>query len=134
MQINISKYIDLVDAKTKALISIDELAGIARQKYLDKVPGEESVLMEKLAELRALINDPTPDPANYPFVKAEADARGITFSQAANYINGLADTWRQKNALIEYKRIEAKLAVDIATTTREVENIIIALETQIENI
>jgi hypothetical protein len=134
LQINLSKYADLADAKTNALVRIDELAGIARQKYLDKVPGEESVLMEKLAELRALVNDPSPAPANYPFVDAEAQARGITFAQAATYINNLANTWRQKNALIERKRIEAKLAVDLAITTREVENIIIDLEAQIENI
>ena len=134
MLINVSKYASLIDAKTQALVRIDELASIARRKYFDKVDGEEAVLSEKFAEIRQLVNDQSPDPANYPFVDAEAQARGYTFAQAAQYISNIASNWKQKNALIERRRIESKLAVDNATTTREVEQIIINLQNQVDNI
>jgi hypothetical protein len=132
MQLNISKYADLVDAKTKALVEVDKFAGIARQKYFDKLPGEESVMREKMDEIKALLQDPSPTPADYPFVNAEAEARGITFAQAAQFLNNQMTQWRDKMVLIEKKRVQAKVNIDNATTTREVQLIINNVETAVD--
>lgn len=53
--------------------------------------------------------------ADYPYLTAEAPARGLTKRQLADAIIAAADAYRQFGALAEAKRAELKQAVPAAT-------------------
>lgn len=126
MLINISKYESLETAKSQAKDKVDDLAGSTREKYITVVPGQDAVYATKGNEMKDYFKSGNPDPADYPHLQAEARARNMTIAEAAAYIQQVAAQWTALSATIEEYRVEGKVTIDAATTTRDVE---IALET-----
>ncbi len=102
----------------QSLIDIDAAAGSARLRYITDVPGQQAVYMAKQAEAEDfLANGGTPG----AYLQGEADARGVTVTQAAQMIAGLAAMWGETiGPAIEKSRIAGKLAAGAAQTVPDV--------------
>lgn len=116
----------LADVKATAQTAIDTLAGQVRQKYITSVPGQEATYMEKARQCdayKAASYPATPDPVMFSYVISEKNAMGgtTTFQQAADAIIAQRDEWAVKGAAIEEARRQAKIAIDAAQTTADVE-------------
>lgn len=90
---------------------IDAEAGAFRTRFITSVPGQEATYAEKEREARAWADDPD---GSYPFLAAEAVARGIAIAAVAAEVIATADAWRGLGALIEAARIAGKRAVTAA--------------------
>ena len=90
---------------------IDAEAGAFRTRFITDVPGQQQTYAEKETEARAWSADPG---GSYPFLAAEAAARGIAIADVAAEVIATADAWRGLGALIEATRIAGKRAVTAA--------------------
>ncbi|MEQ1686521.1 MAG: hypothetical protein ABL916_22960 [Burkholderiaceae bacterium] len=96
----------LTEAIDAALVAIDAAAGAARLRYITDVPGQAATYVLKLAQAKAYLDG---GPVQ-PFVQGEAEAMGVTATQAAQFIVATAAGWEQLAPLIEGARRAGKLA------------------------
>tara|TARA_R110000751_G_scaffold307640_1_gene430333 strand:- start:22085 stop:22504 length:420 start_codon:yes stop_codon:yes gene_type:complete len=120
---------DLAALKAAALIQIDAEAEATRLAFVTGGSGQALEYQATEAQGRAAVAahaaGQTLDPADYPFVVAEATAFaevGITVSllDAAQQVVVLADAWETTGSLIKALRRGAKLRVEAATTPAQV--------------
>jgi hypothetical protein len=106
---------------------VDELAGIERQKYITVSPGQEATYAAKLADAKAYLADAEAhlvdnrpwDASQYVWIKAEADALGLTPLDVASKIIAISNQWALVGAHIEAARQLAKQSISAATTVTE---------------
>ncbi|GEO82850.1 hypothetical protein [Pararhodospirillum oryzae] len=101
---------------THLVARIDILAGEARQRWVTDVPGQEGTYQAKAAEAAALASDPAPDPAEYPYLSAEAVETGASLAETAALVAATAAAWAQANATIEARRRGWKTRAAAATS------------------
>lgn len=105
----------LCTLQASAIERIDADAVQFRASLITATPGQEMVYASKLSEARDYLASVEPSTANYPWVSAESQARGISPREAAETIISAAATWDRKGAAIEEARIRAKCAIRGAT-------------------
>lgn len=91
---------------------IDEAAGSFRTLFITDVPGQQQTYAEKEREARTWTAGA--DPAELPFLAAEAAARGVPIADVVALIVATADAWRLLGAAIEGVRMGAKADVTAA--------------------
>lgn len=115
----------LIIAKTKAKIVIDEAAGVARTRFITEVPGQALTYQEKAEEAADFVAAGYPtDLSNYPFIQGEMDATGKTKEQTADDILAQKSAWIGFGAEIEKYRIGGKKQVDEAADIETVDTIV----------
>lgn len=106
----------LSDLKMEAKIRVDTLAGEKRRLWLTITPGQDVTYARKLTDAQSYKSAGYPSNINdFIWVKAEAEARGMTPQQSADYIIATAGMWDGKGAAIEGARQKAKLIIGNAT-------------------
>lgn len=104
-----------LDAREARLhAQIDREAGVFRKRFITDVPGQQQTYAEKEREARAWTADA--DPADFPFLAAEAAARDVSIADVAALVIATADAWRLLGAAIEGARMGSKAAVTAAKT------------------
>lgn len=93
-------------------LQIDAAAGAFRTRFITDVPGQQQTYAEKEAEARAWTSEA--DPADFPFLTAEAAARGVPIADVVALVIGTANAWRVLGAAIEGTRMGAKAGVTAA--------------------
>lgn len=111
----------LEDHRKNAINAINQTAGSVRAKYMTVIPGQEATYLMKEAEVKAYLADPTPVATDYPMLKAEADACGMTLAEVATLVSTTAAAWKPLAAQIEGLRRGAIVAIEAATTAAEID-------------
>ncbi|MEM9085296.1 MAG: hypothetical protein AAGB23_05185 [Pseudomonadota bacterium] len=106
---------DFTDLDTALLAKIDKEAGEFRSQFITSIPGQETTYILKEGEALAW-DDATSDPADFPYLREEAAAKGISIGQLVGIVLATATAWRALNPKIEANRTAAKDAVLAATT------------------
>lgn len=107
---------DPIEARSQAAIQIDQAAGEARGRYLSSGVGQELTYQAKYADacafLRAQESGSSLSVATWPYVAAEAQATGLTPSEAAARIAQIGAYWEAViGPRIERVRIAGKDAL-----------------------
>jgi len=108
--------IDLDVLKGQLKKQIDAAAEAERLKYITAGAGQAMTYQEKFAELVRYEADSDPVKVNYPMMSAEIGITGASLTAVAAAIRGAYDLWKQIGGAIEIARLQAKSAVDKATT------------------
>jgi hypothetical protein len=99
---------------------IDREAGRVRCRYISTGEGQQMTYLDKEAQARACIDDPSPDDdpetSPYPMIAREAARRALSMHDHAALVIAMADYWRPIGALIEDLRQAGHIAVKAATT------------------
>lgn len=112
----------LDEIKSAAAARIDAAAGRARGRYITVAPGQDATYLAKALEADDYVALGRPsNETQFPILRAEAEARGITVSELADLVRATRDQWIQLAAAIEAIRIGGKLAVDAAVDADGVE-------------
>lgn len=99
--------------KEDAKAQIDVEAGLVRSKYLTSIPGQDATYIAKEVDCRAFKAASYPaDTSTFQWVQAEADATGLTPTEAADAIILQADQWRVLGSTIEKIRRGGKIEID----------------------
>lgn len=115
----------LATAKKSANNEIDIKAGQARSKYITSVPGQSETYTAKYEDAKAFVAAGYPlNTTDYPWVKADSEAYGITPEQSANNIIALRNAWTNIGATVEKIRLGGKTQVNAATTVAEINTIV----------
>jgi hypothetical protein len=114
-------YRPVAMARSQAVVAINQAAGTSRAKFITVIPGQEMTYAEKEREALAYLANPSPVPADYPMLVAEATATGVTLPELAAEVVQVAEDWRLVGSEIEGIRRGAIVAVQQATTTAEVD-------------
>lgn len=115
---------DVAELKAGASASIDQAAGVVRQKYITTSPGQEATYTEKARQCeayKAAAYPATPDPVGHAYVIAEANANSRSYRVACDAILAERDQWAVLGAKIEEARRKSKIAVAAASTAEAVE-------------
>jgi hypothetical protein len=115
MQLNVHPFKSIEEAREWARNQIDEAAGAARARYITVTPGQDATYQAKYADAQAFVRAGYPDAdiSQYPWVKAEADATGLSFALAADSIKAVGDPWNLVvGPAIESLRIGGKSALN----------------------
>ena len=117
--------ITIDDIKRDAYSAIDSAAGQTRLKYITHVAGQSETYQLKADDAREFKAAGYPDASinNYPMVKAEAEATGETYRQAAETIRITEVNWKSLAAMIEKARRSGKINVSKATTEEDINTI-----------
>lgn len=107
-----------VTAEEEAAIDADAVA--AKQKYASPLLLQGGTYRDKYDDAKAYLSaNPATrdaDPAVFPYVLAEAAARGVSGEQVAQDIVAQGDFWRRINGRIEAIRVTKKAEVRAAST------------------
>lgn len=112
MQFNHVKNSTLDVAVAAETTAIDFEAGEARARHITTVPGQEAVYLGKAEQAKSYMADVSPTLADYPYIEAQANALSVTPLEAAQLIDSVATSWVPISANIEFKRIQAKAAIN----------------------
>jgi hypothetical protein len=107
---------NLAPLTAQLLARIDAETGEFRKRFITVGPGQEMTYVHKGNEAKAFLADPNPDPANYPMLKAEADATERPIAALAADVAQAALFWTLLGSASEAARIGAKRAVEAAAT------------------
>ena len=119
------EYVDLVNS----------IAGETRIKYVTNVPFQEAAYQMKEADTRRYKDDGYPaDLTLYPFTASEADATGLTPTQAADLVIAQADQWVLLSAMIEGLRRKATVSIEAVTDWQQVRAVAQSYIAQLEQI
>lgn len=119
------EYVDLVN----------KAAGETRVKYVTNVPFQEAAYQMKEADTRRYKADGYPaDLTLYPFTAFEADATGLTPTQAADLVISQADQWMFLSAMIEGLRRKATVSIEAVTDWQQVSVVAQSYIAQLEQI
>ncbi len=121
VQAIIDSFDPLPQARQEAINLVNEAAGNTRIKYVTNVPFQEAAYQMKEADVRRYRADGYPaDLTAYPFTASEADATGLTPTQAADAIITQSDQWTGLSAMIEGLRRKASVEINAATDWQQV--------------
>lgn len=93
---------------------VDREAGDVRLRYITDVPGQLATYLAKEAEAKAW--SPAADPAEFPYLTAEAAAIDLPIADLVAEIDSVAAAWRALDPLIEAARRGAKVRIATADT------------------
>ena len=125
VQAIIDNFDPLPSAKKEHIDLVNKTAGEARVRYVTDIPFQEAAYQAKEVDVRRYKADGYPtDLTLYPFTAAEAEATGLTPTQAADAIITQADQWVFLSVLIE--KLRRKATVEIAAETNWVNVSVIA--------
>lgn len=96
---------------------IDASAGAFRGRFITDVAGQMATYLDKEKEARAWSEEA--DPALFPYLRTEAEVRGIGIAEQAALVIDAADRLRGLGVLVEALRMGAKRAVTAAATEAE---------------
>lgn len=96
------------------LSAVDLQAGQICAQFITIAPAQELRYMEKRREAKAWTEES--DPADFPFLNAEATATGQSIAAIAATVLGQTALWRAVGSRIEGARIGAKKQINEATT------------------
>jgi hypothetical protein len=123
----------LQSAKQSAKNRIDIKAGDTRAKYITSVPGQAETYTAKYEDAKQFAAAGYPlDTTNYPWVKADSEAYGITPKQAADNIIMLRNAWTNIGTTVEKIRLAGKTQVELATTVEQINAAADAAVSQLE--
>lgn len=105
---------DFSALKASLLDKIDADAGAIRLIYITDIPGQAQTYEKKEAEARRWQEGD--DAADYPFMAAEATARGVDIEQVRDEIIAQVNALTPRAALIEAHRLAAKERVRSGAT------------------
>lgn len=110
-------------ARTKGLLSAgaSRIAEDVRNRFLTPGSGQAITYTRKEAEARAW--KPGADPAEFPFLTAEASATNMTLAALAALVIAQADAWIAVGSAIEAHRRGLLVAIDAATTRAQLDAI-----------
>ena len=106
---------DLAPLDALLLAKIDREAGAFRMQFITAIPGQETTYRLKEDEALAW-EDGVSDPDDFPYLREEAAAKGVSITSIAALVLGIAAGWRVLNPKIEAARVAAKDAVVAAGT------------------
>jgi len=137
MRFDLHPFKSIDEAREWARNQIDTSAGDARSRYLTITPGQDATYQAKYADAQAFMRAGYPDEAidQYPWVKAEARATGVSYRTAADGIKAVGDPWNMViGPKIENLRIGGKKALDaltkisdVVTQTRDIQAQLVAV-------
>jgi hypothetical protein len=116
------------------LHDIDTLAEQKRLTYISAGNGQVLVYEKKEQQAQAFKDGGYANPENYPFVQKEAAAVGLTPTEMADLILLRASEWENVGSSIEALRRAAKIAVEAAINTPEIEGIMTQYQTDLDAI
>jgi hypothetical protein len=116
-----AKAAELPEAKAAAVKQVNRDCGAFRASIATDIPFQSEVYAAKQAEAERYANDPTPKPADYPYIVAEAATTKMTVPQKVAEITAIAAQWVQVSAMVEAKRRGAIVAIDAAQSVADVE-------------
>lgn len=124
---------DIDTARREYRAQIDTAAGVARQRYITIVPGQEATYSAKYEDARRYLDNTSPVATDYPWVNAEAIQTGMSLHDTAVRIATLGDLWHNVlGPAIEGIRISGKDALDSITEAEpmaaHVQNVLAQLE------
>lgn len=111
----------LAARKVTATNQVNRDCGVFRASIATDIPFQSEVYAAKQTEAARYANDPTPNPADYPYIVAEATTTRMTVRQKVAEITAIATQWVQVSAMVEAKRRGAIVAIDAATSVADVE-------------
>lgn len=106
---------DLSELQAALLAKIDREAGEFRSQFITAIPGQETTYRLKEDEARAWVEGES-DPADFPYLREEAAAKGVMVASLAAFVLTVAGQWRALNPKIEAARTASKDAVTAAST------------------
>lgn len=116
--------VNLQDYIIKAKARIDREAGNARLRYITEAPGQTGVYLEKMKQAAMFLENNPTSMEGYEYIIGEAEARNISYTEAAELINNIANLWnRQISPVIEKTRIEAKNQLDLLNEDSDVSSV-----------
>jgi len=114
---------EIDDKKAEAKRRVDAMASNARQRFVP-LNGMGDLYAKKSAEAAEIAAakkfDAAKDGASYPFLKAEAEARGVGMVELAKSVIARADETDLALATVEATRIKAKQKIDMAQDISDV--------------
>lgn len=121
VQIIIDNFNPLSSLQKEYIDSVNKLAGEARVKYVTNIPFQEAAYQMKEVDVRRYKADGYPENLTlYPFTAFEADATGLTPTQAADLVIAQADQWLLLSAGIEGLRRKATVSIEAVTDWQQV--------------
>jgi len=110
--------------KLDKLKEIDDKSEEVRNKYITPGFGQSMTYLKKAedAHLFASNGYPEDSTSGYVYITAEATARGMTKTDAANYIIATEQAWQTLAATIEEIRIRGKYQLEALTSESEILN------------
>lgn len=110
---------------------IDSKFGWLRSQFITISPGQEATYILKDCDAKSYIKDGYPaDASDYPMVKTEAEAFGLSYRETADNIVSRAAIWKNLASIFEGVRIKAKEDLRNAETD---ENKLVILNQTIES-
>lgn len=111
---------DLPTVKARAIDAVNTRAGNSRLKFMTSIPGQESTYQFKQQEMERYYAATDPQPADYPFLAAEAAATGQNLAELAALVKATWEQWQPLAVHIEATRRGAIVAIENAETVEEV--------------
>lgn len=121
MQIRISKFSTLEEAREYACRIVDEAAEKARSKYLTSGSGQALEYQSAYEEALAYYDNPD---GVYLMLQSDVDAGTVSsLSEAADLILAMRKQWEQMGQVIRTTRLSAKHQIKLATSQQEIAQI-----------
>lgn len=112
---------------------IDIAAGEARARHITIAPGQSETYTAKAAQAEAYLAAGAPgDLSAWHWIRADAQAFGMSGETAASSILANRDAWVQLGAHIEEIRLRAKAAVNAASSPMECARVLRAAKADLE--
>lgn len=98
---------------------IDAAAEAIIISFVTPGQGIQEARSEKRREVERIADDPDPIPTDYPFLSAEAAARGVALTVVVGEVQAAIALWLSAGAQVEAVRVAGKAAVRAGTTRAE---------------
>lgn len=113
---------------------IDAAAEAIIISFVTPGAGIQEARSEKRREVERIVTESDPDPADYPFLAAEATARGVALSVIVSEVQAAVALWLGAGAQVEAVRVAGKAAIREAATRADRETIAEATLAQLQTI
>jgi hypothetical protein len=124
VQVIIDTFNPLPYAQKEHINLVNVKAGETRVKHVTHIPFQEAAYQAKEADVRMYRANGYPaDLTQYPFTAAEADATGLSPTDAADLVISQADQWLRLSAEIERLRRKASVLINAETDWSQVSGI-----------
>lgn len=110
---------DIEEIRQRYISEIDNLTGLARQKYITSVPGQESTYQNKLLQAKEYLTSPVTGKSYY-WLTEEATLFNKSTEEVAQNIIKQALLWEQLGAKIEAIRLKAKDELRQSNTIKDI--------------
>lgn len=121
-----SRAAEIARLRADGRAAINAATHAARKELITDIAGQDMVYREKeLEAVKYLAASPEPvDLKPFPFLSAEAAARGISVYQLSQIVLFMADRWRDLGPKVEALRVSFGDAVDAAETPSEIDGLV----------